>query len=74
MLAGSLEVAAEARFGAGNTLVQHFENHWLNNGNHWQHLQPEETLKEGLSSAIKKAQGIDPAHPKAMEFFWVCYR
>jgi hypothetical protein len=72
MLAGSLKAAADARFTPGNTRVKHFDDHWLSNGNHWKHLQPEETLKAGLTSAIVKAQGIDPDHPKPMEFFWVC--
>jgi hypothetical protein len=75
MLAGSLEVAAAARFGATSNLVTHFKTHWLsddNNSNHWKKLQPEATLKAGLTAAIKKAQGTDPDHPKPMEFFWVC--
>jgi hypothetical protein len=74
MLAGPLKAAAEARFSAGNSVVTHFDDHWLTNGNHWQHLQPEETLKAGLTAAITKAQGGDPTHPKPMEFFWVCAR
>lgn len=75
MLTGSLAAAATARFGAGNVLVTHFQTHWLNNdnnSNHWKHLQPDDTLKAGLSAAIAKARSVDPAHPKPMEFFWVC--
>ena len=75
MLAGSLEAAAVARFGAASKLVTHFKTHWLsddNNSNHWKKLQPEATLKAGLTAAIKKAQGNDPSRPKPMEFFWVC--
>ena len=74
MLAGSLKAAADARFSPTNARVKHFDDHWLNNGNHWKHLQPEETLKAGLTGAITKAQGIDPDHPKPIEFFWVCSR
>ena len=54
--AGSLKAAADARFSPTNARVQHFDDHWLHNGNHWKHLQPEETLKAGLTAAISAAK------------------
>jgi hypothetical protein len=73
-VAGSLKDAADARFGAGDPKVVHFQNDWLGGAYHWGNLKPEETLKAGLTQAITKAQGGDPTHPKPMEFIWVCAR
>jgi hypothetical protein len=82
-IAGGLLAAANARFPGNPPKVQHFHDHWLGGPGPWMQEEPEETLKEGLTAAIKTALGVSPTQPlptpppttaKPMEFFWICAR
>ena len=68
----SLVNVARNKFPGNPGKVKHFEDHWLGRGP-WTQLLVEETLRAGLTEAIKTA-AADPAHPKPMEFFWICAR
>src|SRR5262249_39942048 len=71
-IAGGLLGAATTRLGPGTQLTC-FQNQWLGNPG-WNQFKPEATLQQGLTAAINAALAPDPAHPKPMEFFWICAR